>query len=337
MKNGSSEDLWRRVLSLRPFVNETVSLVFIVIGVWLLNRLPVSWPHAAVFLAYLDNIPPAAAAAFLISWLVHLWKKRRQRETPAWSARLEAVILARIAVVLSITLSVQFLLKSFIYLINPRTWDLQLSALDRILFLGADPGRFFTALFGAPFLLHFFDLVYSPGYLFLVVGYTIVLLALLPPKEKLTFAAAYEFLWIAGAALYILVPAWGPVYVFTEKFRRTLAHMPLTVMVQGELFRELSSLVSHPLAPRTVHLGCVASFPSLHVGEVTLLTLASRRISRSWFRVNVVILILIVIGSVLTGYHYLVDGEMGFLLAAAFWVLACRIYDVPAFSQAPNR
>src|SRR5262249_25056206 len=109
------------------------------------------------------------------------------------------------------------------------------------------------------------------------------------------------------------------VFVTPEVFQGVLPHMPVTVAVQTALFRELSSLVSNPLAPRTVHYGCVAAFPSLHVALVALFAFASRPVSRSWYRINLLFVFLMVLGSVVTGYHYLLDGIAGIALAGLCW------------------
>jgi len=324
--------LWRRLRSPKPFLNETIAIVFIAGGIVVLESLPVTYEHSALFLSYLGFVIPVAMLALLISAIVH----RGARRPPEWSLGREALAIGRIAVVLALTLPIHFLLKSFIHLINSKTWDLQLSRLDQAIHFGISPSRFFTALFPSPMFLHALDVTYSSIYFIVAVGYPAIFLALLPIRRKLAFAAAYEFVWIAGILVYLAFPSWGPVFVFSGDFQSTLASMPITVHVQTGLYQEITSLVRNPLGRRVIRYGCVAAFPSLHVAEVALLTLTSRWISRKWFRWNLGFLAIIVLGSVVTGYHYLIDAEAGLLLTGGAWWAAGRIYR-PRRDTSPER
>ncbi|HUO85206.1 MAG TPA: phosphatase PAP2 family protein, partial [Thermoanaerobaculia bacterium] len=51
----------------------------------------------------------------------------------------------------------------------------------------------------------------------------------------------------------------------------------------------------------------------------------SRRCSQRWFRINLVLVAVMLIGSVITGYHYLIDGWAGIALAAGCWWAATRV------------
>ncbi len=59
----------------------------------------------------------------------------------------------------------------------------------------------------------------------------------------------------------------------------------------------------------------------------TLFALASRQVSRGWFRLNLLLVLVMLLGSVVTGYHYLVDGWGGILLALGTWFLGRLMYE----------
>jgi hypothetical protein len=304
-----------------------MALAFVAAGVVVLERLPVTYPRAALLQVWAGPIALVFCLGLLVGVSAAILRKRHGHSGPDLAT--EVLLLVRAGVVLVPALSVHFLLKSFIHLINPRVWDRQLGRLDAAVHFGVSPSTFLTGLLGNGALLHFVDIVYSVLYFFILAGSTALLLGLLPARRKLAFTFSFLLLWIVGAALYVALPSWGPAFVVPEEFAEVLPSMPNTATVQGALFEEINSLVRNPAGFRVVRFGCVAAFPSLHVAVIALLTLASRTISRPWFRANVALLLIMVVGSVITGYHYLVDSYAGVLLAGASWWAGVAIYDRP--------
>jgi membrane-associated phospholipid phosphatase len=153
---------------------------------------------------------------------------------------------------------------------------------------------------------------------------------------KRAFATAYVMICIVGFLLYVAVPSWGPVFIVPEEFNDALTQMPLTVTVQYQLHKETLSLIRNPAGRRTIRYGGIAAFPSLHVALLTLFTLASRTISKRWFHINIGLTALMVIGTLITGYHYLVDSYVGFLIGlgayklSEFWIKKLTVTAAPA-------
>ncbi len=320
--------LERRLRSWRPFPHEVAAAIYIAAGIVLLERLPVTYPREALLLA--SSLPMAWFAGFTGILLAGREVARRLlgRSRPV-SFATEVLILVRAALVLAPVLSVHFVLKSFIWLVNPRTWDTQLWELDRIVHFGLSPTLFLTVAFADGGFLRFLDVVYSGAYFFLIVVSVPVLLIVPEPARRMAFLSAYAFIWMAGSVLYLALPSWGPVFVVSDLFSAVLRHMPVTVSVQEVLFGEISSLVHQPLAPRVVRFGSVAAFPSLHLAVVTVFTVASRWVSGRWFLANLVLVILMLVGSVVTGYHYLVDGWAGIALGLAACAAGRRLFPAP--------
>jgi hypothetical protein len=316
------ESFARRLRSPRPFPHEWFLLAYVGIAVWLLERMPVTYPRAALFLAY-------AQPVFVISLLAVLFAILRWRRVPDARERPADVAwtLGRVCLLLMVAWATHFLLKSFVFVINGKTWDLQLAVLDQRIHFGYSPSAFFTTLFTAPAFLMAVDIFYSGAYFFIVTAYAGALLGLLPLRLKFAFGAAFTLVWAIGSILYVALPSWGPVYVFSSEFAQTLRHMPMTVAVQRVLYEEISSLVRNPEALRYVRFGSVAAFPSLHVTVVTLYAAASRRVSARWFHINVLIVAGMVLGSVLTGYHYLIDAWAGIAIALVVWTACARYFE----------
>ncbi len=333
---GGPPGLEERLRSWRPFPHEIVAILFVVSGVFLLERLPVTYPREGLVVA--ASLPAAGfgVCAAVLLGVRELLRRRKGRPRDLPPA-VEALALLRAIAVLVPVLSVHFLLKSFIWLVNPRTWDAFLWDLDRAVHLGLSPSLFLTGAFTGRGFLRFLDLVYSNVYFLLIVVSVPLLLLVRDLNRRMAFLSAYAFVWMAGSVVYLAFPAWGPVFVFPDVFEDVLRYMPATVSVQEVLFREIHSLVNAPLAPRILRFGCVAAFPSLHLAVVTLFAAASRSVSRAWFVANVVVVVLMLIGSVVTGYHYLVDGWAGIALGLGAFALGSRLFPAVPGAAPPAR
>ena len=112
----------------------------------------------------------------------------------------------------------------------------------------------------------------------------------------------------------------GPVFIDPAGFEGILAHMPLTHTVQSGLFEETSSILRGDLDV-TIHYFGLAAFPSLHVAVFVLYSLWAREVSRGWLIWNLGMALVIFVGSMVTGYHYMVDGFAGALVGAFAWVV----------------
>lgn len=308
--------MWRR-----PLPHEIISALFCIAGIVLLERMPVTYPRSALFLAYARPVSVICVIALIVTGI------RRRHDRVALRADASEII--RGCVPLALVLATAFVLKSFIHLINSRVWDRQLFALDTTLHGGYSPTIFLVTLLGNPLLLRVIDAIYSGVYYVIFFGGTALLLVFLPPGLRLRFAAAFVLMWMAGTVLYLAIPSWGPAFTATKLVEPALHSMPVTVRVQSQLYQELSSLVRAPLAPRVVIFGSVAAFPSLHLGVVTLYALAARRIGRRLFLAFLVLIVVMLIGSVVSGYHFLIDGYAGALLAVGAWWLAGKTIPLP--------
>lgn len=228
----------------------------------------------------------------------------------------------RIPLAIFVTLVFHFLLKSSIFLINPRIWDVELQNLDRILHFGFSPTLFLLELFKSEYFYRGIDIFYALIYGALVLLYPPIFVGIGSRYLVRSFTTAFLLIFIIGWAGYVLFPSWGPVFREPQEFEASLQYMPRTVKIQSQLYKETVSLVRNPQAPRIIIYGGIAAFPSLHVALLTLFALVSRSISITWFKINLLFVVFMVIGSVVTGYHYLVDSYAGLLLGWGAYYLA---------------
>lgn len=293
--------------------HEIVAAVFCLIGVVLLERMPVTYPRSALLLTYASPIAIIFGIAIAIAAI-----RRRNRALVIRDAK----EIARACLTLALVFAVSFVLKSFTYLINPHVWDRQLFALDRTLHFGYSPTIFFVTLFNHPLFLRFIDVVYTIIDYGLFMFGTPAMLALLDSRLRVRYGAAFALMWMTATVFYLALPSWGPAFSATALVEPALRHMPHTVWIQSQLYRELSSLIKAPLAPRVAYLGGVAAFPSLHVAYVALLAIAARHVARPAYLLALLAVLLMQFGSVITGYHFMIDGYAGIAIAAGSWWLA---------------
>jgi hypothetical protein len=276
-----------------------------------------------------------AALAALWAMLRGEIKPGAKRDSGFFRGRLSASVLATrlywsdwiwTLAVTSLIMTLHFLVKISIHAINPRLFDAVLATYDRGLGLGHDPVALLLSLLEPfPWILRFLDFAYGFAYFATVVISGPALAFLVPArKDRLAFAAAFNLLWIVGAVFYVAFPSWGPAFSNHDAFAAAQAHMPVTRWGQGELAKELWGLLSDPYGQRPYGFGGVAAFPSLHIAVITLLTLCSWRAWKSWGLVNAGIAVVLFIGSMVTGYHYLFDSLAGIVIAAAALLLADR-------------
>ena len=128
--------------------------------------------------------------------------------------------------------------------------------------------------------------------------------------------------------LYYAVPSLGPAYAYYQVWEEASAGLPATVMIQRALFENHMKVLQMAEGARNlgvnVNMG-IAAFPSMHVGFHVFFALWLGRLIPAmrwfgWFMVFV-----IAVGSVVTGWHYLIDSFAGALLAWGAFRIADRI------------
>jgi membrane-associated phospholipid phosphatase len=165
------------------------------------------------------------------------------------------------------------------------------------------------------------DFYYAVLYGLIIITYPSIFVAIAGTHLRRTFATSFVLVMILGWIGYVALPSWGPVFIEPEEFEASLTYMPMTVKIQSQIFEETYSLVRNPLGRRSIVYGGIAAFPSLHVAILTLFALVSRKISKTWFKINVLFVLLMIIGSVVTGYHYLIDAYAGLILGwGVYWL-----------------
>ena len=218
-------------------------------------------------------------------------------------------------------------IKLAIPLLHPRLFDQTLWDLDRKLLAGHSPNEFFLALFSAPPVLRTIDWSYANVFLASLIIATVFFGSAPNRQLRVAFMNSNVVLWLAGAWLYVAVPSLGPAFAFPNVWQPLSALLDRTQTLQRLLmtnYRNLMLLAHGVRRPISLFFG-VAAFPSLHVAFQTLVFLWMRRTWRGGQVIFGVFVVAILIGSIVTGWHYLIDGIAGIALAClCYWLFAIR-------------
>jgi hypothetical protein len=290
-------------------------------------------PMTATFLPVFGSFVICFAVQLLIGMSIRLGVAHRRgtwRELLAtYRSRVWLADTARMTVFTGLCVHAYTWIKLTTPILHPRLYDQQLWNLDRALAFGYSPTVFLATLFSAPVMMRFFDATYATV-LFPALSIVPAFIASIPARRvRIAFVNSNTLLWLTGAWLYVVFPALGPAYRFPEVW------LPLAPMLTNshhvqrlliENYRAVQVSMTTATTPINVFFG-VAAFPSLHVGFQALSFFWMRRLTRWGGVVFGMLALLALIGSVITGWHYLVDGIAGALLA---WTCYAAVRYVPA-------
>ena len=254
------------------------------------------------------------------------------RRTLTWSW---LFLSARLLLGATLVVHVYGWLKGLLRLVRPRLYDELLWDVDRWMFFGLSPNVFSLHGLAGSSLLRMIDTGYGAVFFFTLAASIPLLLPLSSDRLRIAFATGFSLLWLAGAWLYYLVPAMGPCYAFGEVWEPFMDQMPATAASQAYLFQnyQLVPLIRQGVIHPDFNLMAgIAAFPSLHVGSQTFLALWARRLMprlRLAFYLSVA---LMVVGSVVTGWHYLVDSVAGLALGWGSFRIAYGLYGLRRWS-----
>jgi hypothetical protein len=214
------------------------------------------------------------------------------------------------------------LLKITVHMVRPIKYDAFFWELDAALFFGNSPNVFLLELLSNPVVLRGFDWLYTFGFMGTMIASFLLMFGWRRNNERIGFLAGSAMLWLTGAWLYFALPSLGPAYAFYDIWDDVREYLPWTQATQNALLKNhleaLRLAAGEPNLPVSIHMG-IGAFPSLHVAFLTYVAFWVQRLVPSlrlwgWLLVGVVF-----IGSVITGWHYLVDSIAGIGLAWIAW------------------
>lgn len=221
--------------------------------------------------------------------------------------------------------------KALIPELNPFSWDTRFLQADAWLHFGVDPWRRLLPVFGSPAMIDFLDTVYLWWFPVLVMTVVWQAWSGREPLRSQFFLAFALTQILLGVVLAAVLSSAGPCYYADvvgapstyDELMLHLATVDATRSVtaldlQEHLWRGYAGLAAYRIEG-------ISAMPSMHVAMSMLLVLLYARICRLAALAAGVFGGLILIGSVMLGWHYAVDGYVGAALVFPLWWIAGRI------------
>lgn len=209
-------------------------------------------------------------------------------------------------------------LKSFVSLIDYRTYDPQMLAIDRWLAFGNDPGNVLHELLGtgvAAQVLSWVYLIYIP---LVAITVSAALAFVERMREAYVFVATYMWCWILGTASYYAIPTLGP---FASR-ERIFEDLPYTNVARLQKALIDNRIELHADNVGDIVVGGIAGFASLHVGVVVAVIMLMRYYrQRTLFYISLAFLVPTTFATIYFGWHFIVDDLAGVFVGWFAFVL----------------
>lgn len=215
-------------------------------------------------------------------------------------------------------------LKGTIPFFHPFSWDIALHDLDKALHFGNAPYELLSWLTRSPLLLWLVNFAYNFWFVVLLATMFAASFAANDTQLRHRFLWSLMLLWLGGGfILATLFSSAGPCFLarlglgsdyqpLMDALETANQHYPIWALSTQ------NALWDGYIGARPGSAG-ISAFPSMHVATAVLIALYATRHSRVAGALLWIFALVIMVSSVVLGWHYAVDGYAGALLAAAIW------------------
>jgi hypothetical protein len=216
------------------------------------------------------------------------------------------------------------ILKGAIAVIAPFHWDEAFAAWDRALHFGRDPYLWLWWLVDSPVAVWLINVSYNFWFVVLTGSMLYAAIARRDTRLRHQFLISLILVWIlAGFFVAVAFSSAGPCYY--ERLGLGTGFRPLmdALAAANERFAiwalpTQDILWSGYTGASTGSVG-ISAFPSVHVATAVLIAIYATRLSAAAGTVLWAFAGLIMVGSVVLGWHYAIDGYAGAILTIAIW------------------
>jgi hypothetical protein len=222
-------------------------------------------------------------------------------------------------------------LKPDITLIRPFTWDRTFMTLSSVMGFGRPYWELLQPILGHPPITVFLSVAYE---LWFPVMFGCFFWQLTRPVNDITrsqYLLSYAFAWFFGGfVLATVFSSAGPCYYdhvvsganpyapLLHYLRETSRQWPVwTVQVQDALWQSYLK--------GSGDVQGISAMPSMHLIVAALMALLAWRTNRNLGIIFTAFAFIILIGSIMLGWHYSADGLVGIALGYVFWTVAGKV------------
>lgn len=235
-----------------------------------------------------------------------------------------------LAVVFTLFLSAVSSLKSLIPAFDPYHWDPLLAWLDARLYGGIAPWRWLQPFLGRPEITQALNVAYNLWFFIMIGGLLWQLFDVRHRERREQFLMAFVLCWIInGIVLATLLSSVGPCFYGRLMPDRADPYAPLMAYLRhADLHYAIWAVPTQDhlwSLYRNSALGVgsgISAMPSMHISLAWLFFLFARRVHRvaGWLMLAYAGVILV--GSVMLGWHYSLDGYASIATTSLIWWVA---------------
>lgn len=224
--------------------------------------------------------------------------------------------------------------KSLISVFQPYYLDPVLQKIDLALHGGTAPFAWFSGWL-TPSLVNTLNLYYVGLWSFVMIVYVLWQMALPASASRTQFLSTFVMLWIiGGVVLATLFSSVGPVFYsvfYHDAYSVMNAALidPLydtrAIVSETPILNMREELLRFVTNDTLVDWNGISAMPSLHTAVAMLIALHSFRYARRLCFITIPFALVIIIGSVALGWHYLIDTYVSALLVALLWRINARL------------
>jgi len=316
-----------------------IALLHLLILQWLMAKANLTLPMENLWITgklYLMTFLPPMVGAVVLGTVYSAFRGRGKAYLKRIFSMEWIVMTVRVLILSTLVSHTYCWLKLLIPLLNSASFDARLWNIDTVMGFGLSPNVFFLHLFSYPPVLKGLDALYINVFSITLLIGNAIFTALPSTRVRMAYATGSGYLWLVGGWLYLLMPSLGPCYAYPHVWESFTTFLPRSVVLQKALLDNYNRILGIPGG--TIDAGIVlvhgiAAFPSLHVASQTFIAFWVRRYSLTLGFVLMVSVGLLWLGSIVTGWHYMVDSIVGLFLGWACFAVVWKTFKIPRWKR----
>jgi len=215
-------------------------------------------------------------------------------------------------------------LKGAIAILSPFTWDQTLAHADRVLHFGRAPDEWLWFIVQSPLAVRMLNIAYNFWFIVLIATVFTACIARKDTRLRHQFLMSFMLAWILGGFLLAMgLSSAGPCYYerlgFGSDFHPLMQALAAADRVYPIWALSTQDLLWSGYTGATKGSIGISAFPSMHVAMAVLFALYATRRSRLAGILMWAFAGIIMISSVVLGWHYALDGYAGALISLTIW------------------
>lgn len=222
------------------------------------------------------------------------------------------------------------IIKDAIPIIQPFSWDVTLMEWDRWLHFGHDPWRLLHPVLGYPLVTFLITVNYHLWFMVMWITLTGFAFARMPSVLRTRFFLSFMLSWFVGGSLMAIgLSSAGPCYygligLTPDPYAPLMAYLHRVNETLPLWAIDTQLLLWQGYMGEGPRLG-ISAMPSMHNATALLVALTAWQINRKLGWALSVFAALIFLGSIHLGWHYALDGYIGFAIALLAWWAAGKL------------